>query len=85
MLITFFVLKLTLEAIVGECNRLAIAEEKKEQAKFLKSKLFQIQADYESGSIDEKNYKEKEAEILKELYEIVGQIKPPTNSIEINL
>lgn len=75
MLITFLILKLTLDSIVNECNRLVIIEEHREQAQFLKTKIFQLQQEFENGEINEQDYKEKEAEILKQLHDILSKTK----------
>lgn len=79
MLITLLILKLTLDSIVNECNRLVMIEEHREQAQFLKTRIFQLQQEFENGKINEQEYKEKEAEILKQLHDILSKTKVTTS------
>lgn len=70
MLLTLFILKLTLDTVVKECNRMVFEEQNKALIKDLKSKLFQIQMDFESGNINQDDYSKKESEILRQLHEV---------------
>jgi hypothetical protein len=67
MLITFLILKLTLESILNECNKLAAEQQSKDQIRWLKSRLFKIRLEYEKGIIDEETYNKLQAEVLKNL------------------
>ena len=67
MIITFLILKLTFESILNECNRLALEQQSREQLRELKSRLIQMQLDYEKGLIDKETYSQEESRILKEL------------------
>jgi hypothetical protein len=67
MIVTYLILKLTLQAIVDECNRLAAEAETRERAGFLKSRIAQLEMDLATGTIDEKAYTAKASQILNEL------------------
>jgi len=67
MLITFLILKLTLESILNECNKLAAEQQSKDQVRWLKSRLFKIRLEYEKGIINEETYNKMQAEVLKNL------------------
>ena len=72
MLITFFILKLTFESILNECNRLALEQQSKEEIRYMKSRLLKIRLEYEKGLIDEITYNTKQNEILHDLKMISG-------------
>jgi len=63
-------LKLTLDAVVKECNRMVFEEQNKALIKDLKSKLFQIQVDFESGKISQDVYSKRESEIISQLHDV---------------
>jgi hypothetical protein len=67
MFVTYLIVKLTLKAIVDECNRLAAEAETQERAGVLKSRIAQLEMDLATGAIDEKTYTAKASEILNEL------------------
>jgi hypothetical protein len=67
MIVTYLIVKLTLQAIVDECNRLAAEAETRERASYLKSRIAQLEMDLATGAIDEKTYTAKASEILNEL------------------
>jgi hypothetical protein len=67
MIITYLILKLTLQSIVNECNRLAGEQQSKEQIILLKSRLLNLRLEYEKGAINEETYNNMQAEILKNL------------------
>ena len=67
MFVTYLIVKLTLKAIVDECNRLAAEAETRERAGFLKSRIAQLEMELATGAIDEKTYTAKASEILNEL------------------
>jgi hypothetical protein len=60
-------LKLTFEAILNECNRLALEQESRAQRNWLSSRLIRLKTEYEKGVIDDDTYSRREAEILNEL------------------
>jgi hypothetical protein len=60
-------LKLTFQAILEECNRIAIDAEKNERARYLKSRVVQLDLDYSTGAISEDEYGKRQAEILDQL------------------
>ena len=76
MIATYFILKLTFQAILEECNRLANEAENTERARWLKSKVVQLDIDFSTGVIDEEEYGKRQAEILAELSKLSGE-KPP--------
>jgi hypothetical protein len=67
MIITYLIMKLTLQAVVDECNRIAAEEESHERARYLKSRIAQLDIDYANGAITEAEYSSKGSEILNEL------------------
>ncbi len=60
-------MKLTFQALLEECNRIAVEAEKSERARYLKSRVVQLDLDFSTGAIDEEEYGKKQAEILDEL------------------
>lgn len=73
MIIEYLILKLTLEAIVGECNRLALEQESRAYRNQVGSRLIQLKTEYEKGIIDYDTYVRKELEILSELDRLPAQ------------
>ncbi|HKU33414.1 MAG TPA: hypothetical protein VJR22_06175 [Candidatus Nitrosotalea sp.] len=67
MIITYLILKLTLQSILNECNRLAGEQQSKEQIRSLKSRLLKIRLEYEKGTISDEEYNNMQADILKSL------------------
>ncbi len=67
MLLTYLILKLTLESILNECNRLAAEQESKENIRWLKSRLLKLRIEYEKGAIDEETLNKEQTGILKDL------------------
>jgi hypothetical protein len=59
--------KLALQAIVNEANRLGAEAETRERARYLKSRIAQLEMELATGAIDEKTYTAKASEILNEL------------------
>ena len=59
--------KLALQAVLDECNRMAAQAETQAQAALIKSRIAQLEMDFAKGTIDEKTYTSKAAEILGEL------------------
>lgn len=70
MLLTLLILKLTLEGVLKECNRMVLENETKRQLETLKSELFQLQDSFENNEISEDEVKEKEAEIIKQIQQL---------------
>ena len=81
MIIEYLVMKLALQAVVDECNRMALVQESQERASFLKSGIARLEVAYESGLIDGEEYGRQSQEILGELkrlpqgqtYEVYGR------------
>lgn len=67
MIITAFILKLTLESILNECNRIAAEQQSKDQIRWLKSRLLNLRLEYEKGIIDGETFNKLQVDILKEL------------------
>ena len=67
MIITGFILKLTLESILNECNRVAAEQQSKDQIRWLKSRLLNLRLEYEKGIIDEVTFNKMQVDILKDL------------------
>ena len=67
MFVTYLIVKLTLQAIVDECNRIAAEAETQERASYLKSRIAQLELDLATGAIDQETYTKKASEILNEL------------------
>jgi hypothetical protein len=73
MILELIILKLTLDAIMQQCNSLSHEQELREQARVLKTKLLKLMSDYEAGAIDQKTYSEQEAEIMASLSKLTQQ------------
>lgn len=73
MLIEYLILKLTLEAIVGECNRLLLDQESHAYRNWVSSRLIKLKTEYEKGAIDYDTYVRQELEILSELDRLPAQ------------
>ena len=54
MIMTYLIVKLTLQAVLDECNRLAAEAETQSRASFLKSRIAQLEMDFATGAIDQK-------------------------------
>lgn len=55
-----------------ECNRLASEAANGERARWLKSKVVQLDIDFSTGEIDEEEYARKQSEILEELRKLAS-------------
>jgi hypothetical protein len=73
LLIEYLILKLTLEAIVGECNRMLVEQESHAYKSWISSRLIQLKTEFEKGAIDYDTYVRKELEILSELDRLPAQ------------
>jgi hypothetical protein len=67
LIIEYLVVKLALQAVVDECNRMALELESQERVRFLKSGIARLEVSYESGLIDGEEYGRQSQEILDEL------------------
>ena len=67
MFVTYIVVRLALQAVLDECNRMAAEVETQERAALLKSRIAQLEMDFAKGAIDEEAYTSKASEILGEL------------------
>jgi len=67
VIITGFILKLTLGSILNECNRLAAEQQSKDQILWLKSRLLNLRLEYEKGMIDDETFNKMQVDILKDL------------------
>lgn len=73
--ITYLIVKLTLDSILKECNRIATEHVSQEHIRVIKSRLMELSLEYQNGIIDEVTYHKKEDEILKNLNNILEQKK----------
>lgn len=73
MIIEYLILKLTFEAIVSECNRMALEQESRAYRNWINSRLIQLKTEYDIGIIDYDAYVRREAEILEELDRLPAQ------------
>lgn len=64
---TYLILKITFQAILEECNRIANEAEKSERGRWLKARVVQLDIDFSTGAIDEDEYGRQQGEILEEL------------------
>jgi len=67
MIIEYLVMKLAFQAVVDECNRMALEQESQERVRFLKSRIARLEVAYDSGLIDGEEYGRQSQEILDEL------------------
>jgi hypothetical protein len=67
MFVTYIVVKLALQAVVDECNRMESEIETQAQAAYIKSRVAQLEMDFAQGKIDEETYTAMAAGILKEV------------------
>jgi hypothetical protein len=67
LIIEYLVMKLALQAVVDECNRMALEQESRERVRFLRSGIARLEVAYESGLIDGEEYGRQSQEILDEL------------------
>ncbi|TLY13877.1 MAG: hypothetical protein E6K86_09250 [Thaumarchaeota archaeon] len=56
MIIEYLVMKLALQAVVDECNRMALMQESQERVGFLRSGIARLEVAYESRLIDGVEY-----------------------------
>jgi hypothetical protein len=73
--ITYLIVKLTLDSILKECNRIATEHISQEHIRLIKSRLMQLNLEYQRGAIDEETYHKNESIILKDLNNILEQRK----------
>ena len=67
MIFTYLIMKLTLQAVVDECNRMAAEEESHQRAAYLKSRIAQLDIEYANGAITEEEYMGRGTDLLNEL------------------
>ena len=67
MIITYLIMKLALQSVLNECNRLAGERQSKEHIMWLKSRLLKLRLDYERGKISEEEFNTMQSDILKSL------------------
>jgi hypothetical protein len=61
----YLTMKVTLQAVLNECNRLAQEEEALERSRWLRQKMLELDDDYQSGIIDLEAYLAKQDELLR--------------------
>lgn len=67
LIFTYLILKLTMQSVLNECNRLAGEQQSKEQVMRLKARLLKLRIDFERGKISAEDFNIMQAEILKTL------------------
>jgi hypothetical protein len=67
MFVTYIVVKLALQSVVDECNRMALEIDTQAQAAYVKSRVAQLEMDFAQGKIDAETYTAMAADILKEV------------------
>jgi hypothetical protein len=61
----YLTMKVSLQAVLNECNRLAQEEEALERSRWLRHKMLELDADYQGGNIDLETYLRKQDELLR--------------------
>ena len=61
----YLTLKVTFQAVLNECNRVAKEEESLERSRWLRYKILSLDADYQSGNIDLETYLSQQDELLR--------------------
>ena len=70
MLATYIVMKIALQAVLDECNRMAALEENMALAGSLKGRIANLEMEFNSGAIDAATYERRAAEILEDLKQL---------------
>ena len=68
MIAAYLVLKLALQAVVTECNRIAVEAETGQLAAELKARVAQLDADRATGLIDDETYNGLASKILDDFH-----------------
>jgi hypothetical protein len=77
MIATYLVMKIALQAILEECNKMAALAEGRELAGNLKERIATLEIDFSKGAIDAETYEKRAAEILDELKRLsTGGLQP---------
>src|SRR5947209_20442365 len=82
ILITFFILKLTFDSLLNECNRLVDEGFSEEQIRILKSRLGKLNLHYENGIIDEERYGKNELKMMRDLNNVLEEKKGGNSRIK---
>ena len=72
LIATYLVLKIALQAVLQECNRLAAAAEASDLASSIKARIASLEIEFASGAIDAATYERRASEILDELKLVSG-------------
>jgi hypothetical protein len=67
LLATYIVMKIALQAVLDECNKMASEAENLALASSLKGRIAALEIEFNSGAIDAETYEKRAAEILEEL------------------
>lgn len=77
MIATYLVLRIALQAVLDECNRMAALAESKDVASSIKERIARLEIEFATGAIDEATYEIKAAEILEEVKQLsLGGLQP---------
>jgi hypothetical protein len=72
LIATYLVLKIALQAVLQECNRLAALAEASDLASSIKARIASLEIEFASGAIDSETYERRASEILDELNLVSG-------------
>jgi hypothetical protein len=67
LIVTYLVMKIALQAVLDECNKIAAAAELEEATRALKSRIAGLELEFSSGEVDEVAYEKGMAAILEDL------------------
>jgi hypothetical protein len=67
MIATYLILKIAMQAIMEECNRMAVLAESQASTSYLKERIANLEMAFASGSIDAATYEKGAMEIMDEL------------------
>ncbi|MDE1853667.1 MAG: hypothetical protein KGI38_07965 [Thaumarchaeota archaeon] len=70
MIATYLVLKIAMQAIIQECNKMALAADSQAVASAIKERIATLEIEFSSGAIDVTTYERRAAEIVEELKQI---------------
>ena len=77
MIATYLVLKIALQAVLDECNRMAALAESRELAGSIKERIARLEIEFATGEIDAATYERRAAEIMEEVKQLsLGGLQP---------
>ena len=77
MIATYLILKIAMQAILDECNKIALLAESQAASSSLKERIANLEMAFASGSIDAAGYEKGAMEIMDELRKLsIGGLQP---------